>query len=152
MPPSLEDIQGFLQIAPGLSTAGQPTAEQFPLLQAEGVDLVINLAAPGSPDFLPNEAALVHSLGMGYLAIPVDWNHPSQANLDSFFAAMDANRGRRIFVHCARNMRVSCFVYVYRVLILSEDVVRCRADLEKIWQPNETWTAFMQDALTRDKR
>ena len=152
MPPSLEDIQGFLQIAPGLSTAGQPTAEQFPLLQADGAELIINLAAPGSPDFLPNEEALVHSLGMRYLAIPVDWNHPSQANLDSFFVALDVNRGRKIFVHCARNMRVSCFVFLYRVLILGEDVVRCRADLEKIWQPNEIWTAFMQAALTRDKR
>mgnify|MGYP001359723563 CR=1 FL=1 len=152
MPPALQDIQGFLQIAPDLSTAGQPTVEQFPLLQADGVDLIINLAAPGSPDYIPAEETQAQSLGMRYLAIPVDWNHPSQADLEAFFTAMDANRGRRIFVHCARNMRVSCFVYLYRLLVLVEDEARCKADLERIWQPNDIWTRFMQEAVIRDKR
>jgi len=83
---------------------------------------------------------------MTYHPIPVVWGAPTLQNLADFFAAMQANAGRRVFVHCALNMRVSCFVFLYRVLQQGEPQSIARADLERIWQPNGIWQAFLRQA------
>ncbi len=50
-------------------------------------------------------------------------------------------------MHCARNMRVSAFVYLYRILVLDWTDEQAAPDLLKIWQPNETWTRFMAEMI-----
>jgi protein tyrosine phosphatase (PTP) superfamily phosphohydrolase (DUF442 family) len=144
---SLAEIQDFLEIAPNLLTAGQPSAAQLRLVKNSGCDLVINLASQGSPDFVVDEAAFVRALGMDYVAIPVEWSAPKPEDLKAYFSALESNRERKIFVHCARNMRVSAFTYLYRILVRGEDEAACRIDLEKIWQPNEVWEKFMTMSL-----
>ena len=44
-------------------------------------------------------------------------------------------------------MRVSAFVYLYRVLRQGVDESTARNDLHRIWQPNPTWQAFIDTAL-----
>jgi protein tyrosine phosphatase (PTP) superfamily phosphohydrolase (DUF442 family) len=148
----LEEIQDFLEISPSLFTAGQPFEEQFGLIKESGCAVVINLASQNSPDFVADEAACVRALGMEYIAIPVDWSAPTPADLQAFFNALDTNHGRKIFVHCARNMRVSAFTYLYRVLVLGLDETACRLDMEKIWQPNEVWSIFVAERLSEAGR
>jgi hypothetical protein len=60
---------------------------------------------------------------------------------------MDTHQGRKILVHCALNMRVSVFVYLYRVLKLGLDPALAQQNLWAIWQPNEPWQRFINEAM-----
>jgi protein tyrosine phosphatase (PTP) superfamily phosphohydrolase (DUF442 family) len=148
----LDEIQDFLEITPDLLTAGQPFEEQLLLIQAAGCDVVINLATQISPEYIQDEAARVNALGLDYIAIPVDWTSPQPQDLADYFSALQKYRGRMVFAHCARNMRVSAFTYLYRVLVLGLDPVECRKELETIWQPNEIWAQFISDRLAEHNR
>lgn len=148
----LAEIRDFLEIEPNFLTSGQPTVDQLHLISAAGCRLVINLAAQASPDFILDEGERLRALGLDYVHIPVDWNAPTRDDLDACFAILKANQDRRIFIHCARNMRVSAFVFLYRVLILGLDEAACRADMERIWQPNEIWEEFIRASLESHRR
>jgi protein tyrosine phosphatase (PTP) superfamily phosphohydrolase (DUF442 family) len=139
----------YLAISPTLGTAGQPTPEQIAAIRAAGYEVVVNLAVPESPNALPNEEELVTAQGMAYVHIPVVWEAPTAEDLDRFFAVMDRNRGRRVFIHCALNMRVSCFVFLYRVLRLGVPADAAWQDVLAIWEPNPVWQQFVDDALEK---
>jgi protein tyrosine phosphatase (PTP) superfamily phosphohydrolase (DUF442 family) len=143
----LEEIKAFRGISSRLGTAGQPTKSQFPLIKTAGYEVVINLAVPTSTGAIPEEPEIWKSLGLEYLAIPVDWEQPTLKDLQQFFAVIKQHSDRQIFVHCALNMRVSVFVYLYRVLCLGVEREVAIEDLQKIWIPNETWSAFIESAL-----
>jgi protein tyrosine phosphatase (PTP) superfamily phosphohydrolase (DUF442 family) len=143
----LETLTNYYPISPLILTAGQPAAEQIALVATAGCDVVINLARPSSPNALADEADLVAAQGMDYIAIPVVWEEPTLDDLARFFAAMEANRARKVFVHCVVNYRVSTFVYLYRVLRLGADPDEAIWDLRSIWEPDETWSAFIAAAL-----
>lgn len=147
MSPTLSQIQNFHQVSPMLLTAGQPFEEQFPAIQAAGCQVVINLAAEYSPDYIPEEGELVENLGMTYIPIPVDWEAPQLIDLQAFFEAMERSKGQKLFVHCARNMRVSAFVFLYRVLRLHQPLEACLPDLHALWQPDGVWQSFIDTAL-----
>lgn len=146
----VHDIPNFVPISPHLGTAGQPTPEQFDIINHAGYQLVVNLATPDSSGLLPNERELVKARGMEYVAIPIVWDAPQLSDADAFFALMQANRERRVFVHCAMNRRVSAMVYLWRVLEeqVAPDVAA--RDMELIWTPNPTWRAFM-DAVAAQR-
>lgn len=147
---SLSPITGivnFLEINPWLSTAGMPTKDQIQSLAEGGFEVVINLSMDQPPDATPHEDALVTSLRMRYIHIPVIWEHPQPSDLAKFFAAMQQFKGSKIFVHCVLNLRVSVFVYLYRLIILQENSKTALQDLFKIWQPDEIWQAFIDANL-----
>jgi hypothetical protein len=60
---------------------------------------------------------------------------------------MEKYRDRRIFVHCAANMRVSVFVYLYRCLTGTPPTEAATA-LHAIWHPNPTWQALIDEVLS----
>jgi protein tyrosine phosphatase (PTP) superfamily phosphohydrolase (DUF442 family) len=148
MSTQLTEILNFLPISDQIATAGQPTVEQFQAIQAAGYQVVVNLAAPSSTNWIANEKEIVESLGMQYIGIPVIWEEPTLENLQEFFGVLNENTETPVFVHCAMNMRVSAFVYLYRRGQGVEDAI-AQADLAKIWTPNEVWTQFIQTALSR---
>lgn len=141
----LEDIRAYLRIDDNLSTSGQITYDQIGLLKEAGFEVVINLA-PADKDRNQLEGYLVTEQGMSYVQIPVSWKNPSERDLKMFFDIMEANRDRKVYVHCFANMRVSAFVYLYRTLHegVSEEVAR--ADLAEIWDVNtqEQWVTFIE--------
>lgn len=145
----LAAIPHYRSILPTLATAGQPTAEQLILLPAAGYELVINLALPTSPNALVDEPERVEALGMDYIAIPVAWETPTLSDLEHFVGIMAQNSDRKIFVHCAANMRVSAFVYVYRLLKTDCDRNLALADLHQIWQPNPVWQNLIDQYLAQ---
>ncbi len=130
-----------------LHTAGSPTPQDLADLCAVGVSVVINLALATSPDALPVEATLVEELGMAYFHIPVEWENPTRQNLEDFFATLDSCRERITLVHCVKNMRVSAFIYLYRILRLGWAEASARPDLLKIWEPAGTWRDFISEML-----
>ena len=120
----ITDIRDFLPLSDCLATAGQPTRDQFPYIKAAGYGVVINLVPLENANFLPGEPEIIAALGMRYVGISVDWGSPTAADLHCFFAAMETNRGKRLFVHCAANKRASAFIFLYRVLCLKMRTVR----------------------------
>lgn len=132
-----------------LWTSGQLSGEDILALPDLGIELVINLALPTSSNALPGEAERVTELGMAYLQIPVEWERPEADQYDQFVSALEAFRGRRIWLHCALNMRVSAFVYLYRRLALGEDEDSAAFPLRAVWTPNPVWRAFMDGVLAR---
>ena len=144
---TLASIQNFLQLSPTLATAGQPAREQFAAVKQAGFDAVINLATSQSWDAIPDEAALWQGLGIEYHHIPVEWEAPQAEDLQQFMDLMDRLRGKAVFVHCARNMRVSAFIFLYRVLRRGEPADVCWQDVLKLWQPNDTWQEFISAEL-----
>jgi len=139
----ISEIQNFLEITPHLLTAGQPFEDQFNAIQAAGVQTVINLAHENSWDYIPEEREIVEGLGMAYIHIPVVWESPQPEDLQAFLAAMQRLQDQKVFVHCARNMRVSAFIYLYRVLELGEPREIALTNLQSIWQPDPVWQAFI---------
>ncbi len=139
----LDQIINYFEVSPELGTAGQPLREQFAAIRAAGYQVVINLALSISPDALPGEAELVTGLGMDYIPIPVVWEAPRLEDFKRFCAEMRLLTGKKVFVHCAMNYRVSAFVYLYRSLCLDvpEDVAY--RDMRSIWQPEGVWADFI---------
>ena len=144
---SLSTIYNMLPLAEDLGTSGQPTSAQLGAIKAAGYEVVINLATGQTPRDLPNEADVVAAQGMEYVHIPVVWDNPTEADLARFFEAMDATQHKKRFVHCIANMRVSAFVFLYRVLRQGMPMDEARATMAKIWQPNPIWQQFITAAL-----
>ena len=139
-------IPAFLEISPDVWTSGQPTPEDFSLLARNGVEVVINLAAPDATNFDAHEMRRVLEAGMQYVALPVVWTAPKLGDYTLFEAVLRACGGRRVLIHCAKNMRVSAFVFLFRVRH-GEDEAVARRDLEKIWKPDPIWSAFLAEVM-----
>ena len=144
----LTSIFNYLPINPNLSTSGQPTEQQLKSIQAAGYTKIINLAPTSAENALSNEAALVADLGMGYINIPVDFSNPTEQDFAQFVLQLKSHSNKKIWVHCAANMRVSCFIFKYRTAILGTNPNHAQADLRKIWQPNAVWKQFIAKPVT----
>jgi protein tyrosine phosphatase (PTP) superfamily phosphohydrolase (DUF442 family) len=144
---TLSGIYNFRAIDERLGTAGQPTEPQFRQVREAGFEAVINLALPTSDNALANEGSIVTGLGMAYVHIPVDFKGPTAKDFSAFCQVMKAFEDRPTFVHCAANMRVSAFVFLYRVSQKGVDAKKAERDLYAIWQPDEVWNKFIQDQL-----
>jgi hypothetical protein len=59
---------------------------------------------------------------------------------------MNASRGKKVFVHCAANYRASCFVSLYGQQQLGWSVDEAEAHMRRVWEPDETWIAFIDTA------
>ncbi len=143
------EMINFLELSPILLTGGSPTVRELRDLHSIGCEVVINLALPGSDGAIPDEAGEVTALGMEYIPIPVVWEAPTADDLTRFFDVMDRCQGRKTFVHCVKNMRVSAFLYLYRLVRLNWDPALARRDLIKIWEPSGIWAEFIDNMLTK---
>ena len=135
-PADLTTIRNYMGISDRLTTAGQIAYDQIPLLREEGYDVVVNLAT-ASRERNSLEGFHVTASGMTYIHIPVDWEQPRLSDLSMFFDVMEANEGRKVFVHCFANMRASAFVYMYRTMV--EGV----AEEDALGAMNEVWDAWI---------
>ncbi len=149
MKTSLAEIYNFRAVGDRLGTAGQPTQDQFRLVREAGFEAVINLALPTWDNALPNEGSIVTGLGMSYVHIPVDFKAPTSQDFRAFCRVMEAFDERPVFAHCAANMRVSAFVFLYRVLYQRIPLPEADRDLQAIWEPDATWSRFIQEHLKR---
>ena len=130
-----------------LATAGQPTAEQFRAVRSGGYQAVINLLPADSKWAAAGEQAAVEEQGLRYHHLPVVWEAPTADDFTRFCALMQAESGSRLFVHCAANMRVSAFVFLYRVLRLGVAREVAERDLLAVWQPDQVWSRFIEERL-----
>lgn len=148
MASALEQIYHFRWRAPDLATGGQPLEEELCAVADAGFEVVINLALLDAEYSLADEPGLVRSLGMTFFHIPVIWECPTLENLQQFFALMRQVQSRKVFLHCAANMRVSVFLALYRILQLGWSDADAMAQVTDIWEPDAVWKAFIQQALS----
>jgi len=143
----IEDILNYRYISEKLATSGQPTATELELICQTGYKTILNLASPNASNALPEEQAIATNLGMEYINIPVVWDNPTMADFKQFCDVMANHKDQPIFVHCAMNMRVSAFIYLYRYLKLGVPVTEARATMTSVWKPNATWQNFIKTAI-----
>lgn len=141
------DAVNMHQVFDWLWTSGQLSARDIQRLPVLGVEAVVNLALPTSTNALPGEAEQVAGAGLAYVQIPVEWECPRPEQFAQFVGVLDAFRGRTVWVHCALNMRVSAFVYLYRRLVLSESEAAASYPLREVWTPDAVWQAFIDEVL-----
>ena len=145
----LKKLKNYLKISDKLHTAAQPDYDQFKLIKDSGVEIIINLAEIDSPGAIENESQLVVENMMDYINIPVDFKQPASAELESFFNIMIHSTSKTVLVHCAYNWRVSCFIYLYRIIKLGISEEEAKRDMLKIWEPNKTWQFFIETNLSK---
>ncbi len=141
----LENIYNYLKVSDKIATAGQPSIEQFSHIKEAGYQIIVNLALKSSSNALSNEKQIVEALGIEYIHIPVIWENPTHDKFQEFIQAMKKNIGKKVFVHCAANKRVSAFIYLYRRYQESIDDEIAQKDLHQIWTPNKIWQQFIQE-------
>jgi protein tyrosine phosphatase (PTP) superfamily phosphohydrolase (DUF442 family) len=141
----LSDIKNYLEYSDTFSSAGQPTEEQLNLASEKGFDLVVYIAFSDSRGAIDHEDGIVKKLGMDFVQIPVDWEKPTVADFQAFAGVMQINPDAKTLLHCQANYRASAFAYLYRILYQGVDAQTARADMEGIWTPDETWSAFIQE-------
>lgn len=143
---SIDSIRNFVQLAPDLGTSGQPDAAQLGAIRDAGYDAVINLALATSDNALADEGSIVAGTGMRYVHIPVDFENPTVDDLRLYLSVLRALEGKRVWVHCAVNARVSAFTYHYLKHVRGLDDAAARSPILDKWEMNDTWRSFM--ALT----
>lgn len=93
----------------GITSAGQPTAEQLTAAATEGFKTVIDLR-PASEDHGMDERVIVEKLGMRYVTLPVsgakDISYANAAALDKLLA--DAKGP--VLLHCASGNRAGALL------------------------------------------
>lgn len=147
---TLSEIHNCRELSPTLATSGQPKEEQLRAIAEAGYEVVINLALHDDPRYsLADEPGVVRASGMEYVHIPVQFARPLRADLESFFAAMDQHRGKRLWVHCAANIRVTAFLGLYWTIREGWDQARAFEPMNSLWQPNAVWASFIAENLER---
>lgn len=140
----VENIYNYYKV-PGLyETSGQPTSSQLKLLIKKGYEVIINLAQDsivGKVAF--NQESILEESNIRYIHIPVDFDNPKESDFENFVSIIKKYKNKKLFVHCAANMRVSAFTYRYRRDILNLKHDEIIKDLEKIWKPNKVWKSFL---------
>ena len=148
---AIDDIRNFVALSEHLATAGQPSEQHVRELAAAGFEVIVNLGLLDPRYCLADEAGLTRSLGMEYHHIPVDFNAPQSDDLRKFFEVMDTSREKKVFVHCAANYRVSGFIALYGQSRLGWSAEQADAHVYRVWNPNDTWKAFIEASPARLK-
>ena len=142
---ALAEIYNFEQMTDWLGTSGQPTREQFAAIADAGYDAVINLALPESDRAIADEGSIIAGLGMHYVHLPVQMENPTLDNLRTFIGVMQALDGKKVWVHCVVNARVSAFVFHYLRKEKNLPEQDARSSILAQWEPrmDDVWKAFL---------
>lgn len=143
----MNKILNYVKINELISTSGQPKIEELELIANEGFEVVINLAMPTTSNALKNEDKIVSSLNMSYIHIPVDFENPKLSDLKLFLNILQALGANKVWVHCAKNYRVSAFMYVYHKYILHTPFEQIDLSIFDMWQPSLVWQELMKVQL-----
>lgn len=118
------DETGFREViakVDDLYISGQPDKESFAKLKSEGVTTVVNLRTPQemeNREYVPfDEAAVVDSLGMEYVHIPLGGDeYPYTPDAVKKFADAIANADGKVLLHCTVARRASHMFAAYLIL------------------------------------
>jgi protein tyrosine phosphatase (PTP) superfamily phosphohydrolase (DUF442 family) len=143
---STEQIHNYRRVDDQFITGGQPREDQIRAAAAEGFRRVINLATINPRYSLPDEDGLVRSLGMTYDHIPVDWEHPTDADFAAFEQVMQGVGDDKTLIHCAANFRVTAFYSLYAMKHLGWSQSKAEEFRSSIWKGSNypVWEEFIR--------
>ena len=143
------DILNYIKINNQISTAGQPTKEEFELIAKEGFEVVINLAMHNK-GALKKEDKIVSKNGMMYIHLPITWKAPEINRLKLFLKLLESleKENKKIFIHCIMNYRASVFMYMYKKFVGKEKNIKFIAPSE--YEPNEVWQEILNMDLEKN--
>jgi len=143
----MNKILNYVKINELISTSGQPKIEELELIANEGFEVVINLAVATTSNALVNEDKIVSYLNMSYIHIPVNFENPKISDLKLFLNILQSLGANKVWIHCAKNYRVSAFMYVYHKYILHTPFEQIDLSIFDIWQPSLIWQELMKVQL-----
>jgi hypothetical protein len=70
-------------------------------------------------------------------------------DFELFVRVMKRRQTQKCFIHCAKNMRVSVFVYLWRRIYeeVAHDIAQ--RSIDAVWVPNDIWQLFLESVLER---
>ncbi len=139
------DILNYHQLSPLLATSGQPTPAQLQQIAEAGYQVIINLALTSSSNAIHNEDGLVLAQTMQYVHLPIRWEQPTVNDFLLFVQLLAHVNQQKVWIHCAKNMRVSCFMYLYQKHVLKWPETQARYPMSAIWQPAGAWAQLIAD-------
>ena len=143
----LSEIKNYREYSPTFASAGQPTVEQFELLNEQGFERVVYIAFSNSKGAVANEDQVVKELGMVYVQVPVIWDTPLKSDFYAFAGAMKHEPEKKTLLHCQANYRATAFAFLYRVLYRDVPIVEAKADMNSIWKPDGVWRNLIFEVL-----
>ena len=141
---SLSRILVYRSIHANLATSGQPQLDEFDLIAQAGFEIVINLALTDASNAIAGEDRRVLERGMGYLNLPLLFDRPSLSQALYLLNFLHTLEDKKVWLHCALNMRVSTLVYLYRIHYLAISEPDALALLHDVWTPNDIWQQLIQ--------
>lgn len=151
----IDDIYNFRKVNDLVFTGGQPTEEQLAAAASAGCEVVINLAPYNPGRSLPDEGATAGALGLTYYNIPVEMGNPTKADLLEFDRLMVENHGRRAFVHCMANYRVTAFLSLHAMKYWGWSRAEAESFIASTWRLAEypVWERFFRrEASERESK
>lgn len=140
-------ITNYREYSDNFASSGQPLETQFELLRSEGFERIIYIAFTNSDKAVPSEDFIVKELGMDYVHIPVIWKEPQASDFYAFADVMQRDPDKKTLLHCQVNYRATAFSFLYRVLYNHVPMVEAKADMNTIWEPDETWRELIFSIL-----
>ena len=140
--PTLADITNFRQYSATFASSGQPTKDQFSAIAENGFERIVYIAFTNNANALPDADQVVKGLGMEYMHIPVTWDNPLPSDFYAFADSLRRDTDKKTLLHCQVNARATAFSFLYRVIYEGVSIAEAKADMNTVWQPNETWRDF----------
>ena len=136
------NISNYIKINDQISTAGQPTKEEFKQIAKEGFEVVINLAMHNK-GALKKEDKIVSKNGMIYIHIPITWKAPEVDRVKLFLTLLERleKENKKIFIHCIMNYRASVLMNLYKKFVWKKEG-ELIAPTE--YEPNEVWQEILE--------
>ena len=143
---STQEIYNFQRVDDRIITGGQPTEEQLRSAAADGIQVVINLAAEDPHRSIADESGTARSLGLTYHHIPVLWDNPTGADFEEFASRLSQAEGKKVLVHCFANYRATAFYALYAMRELGWSEAQADELIARVWRPSEypVWDKFIQ--------
>jgi len=141
----MEKPLNYYQSTEKVGTSGQPSKEQLADIARMGYEAVVSLAMHDSEGAIPDEGSIVAGLEMSYFHIPVPFERPTADHLRTFCGIMSVLEGKKVWVHCAVNARVSAFMFHYLTRLRGVSEEDATSPFLKEWRPlmDEAWESFM---------
>ena len=148
--PTLADITNFRQYSATFASSGQPTKDQFSAIAENGFERIVYIAFTNNTNALPDADQVVKGLGMEYMHIPVTWDNPLPSDFYAFADSLRRDTDKKTLLHCQVNASATAFSFLYRVIYEGVDIAEAKADMNTVWQPNETWRDFIVAVLAEN--
>lgn len=138
-----------VEATPRLVTAGQPSADALAKLKAQGFGAVVYLAPPTVSDAVRDEPLIVARQGLAFVNLPIDFEHPTEADFEALSAVLKAFADRKVLVHCQINLRASSLVFLHRTITLKEDPRVAYDAVTAVWSPHGPWRTLIEAQLRK---